>query len=223
MHVMPEVEPPARDQRPVVFEVPHSNGAGSNGARRSRPMHRMPRIPRGWIIGGAILFVAVWIFAIIWSVTVTPHSPERLDGAAAGDVEAACARARTDLKALPQLPNPAPGAARVERVRSENEIFDSMADRFDTIVPTESTPASALKQWTADWRRVIEARATYASDLETKERARLVIPAVRGIQPVTDKMDDFVREQSGRIGSCFTAALQAEIVEGARHYDEKVT
>lgn len=217
---MPEVEPPAREERPVVFEAPHTNGAASNGGGPTRPTHRLPRIRRGWIIGGAIAFVALWIFAIIWSVTVTPHSPERLDGAAASDVEAACARARTDLKALPALPNPAPGAARVDRVRSENVILNSMADRFDTVVPTDSTPASALKQWTSDWRRVIQARATYASDLETKKRARLVIPAVRGIQPVTDKMDDFVREQSARIDSCFTTTLQAEIVEGARHYDQ---
>ena len=99
--------------------------------------------------------------------------------------------------------------------------FAPMADRFDTIVPTKSTPASALKQWTTDWRHVITARATYASDLETKKRARLVIPAVRGVQPVTDKMDDFVREQGTRIDTCLTSTLQAEVVEGARHYDQQ--
>src|SRR5262245_31844330 len=168
---MPEVEPPAREQQPVVFEVPHPNGAAKNGSRRYHRGRRMPRIPRGWIIAGAAVFVGLWIFAIIWSVTVTRHSPEHLDGAAAADVEAACVVARNDLQALPALPDPAPGADRVERIRSENEILSAMTDRFDAVEPVDSTPAAALQQWTTDWRRVIQAREKYANDLETQKRA----------------------------------------------------
>jgi hypothetical protein len=215
---MPEVEPPAREQQPVVFEAPHSNGAVTNGSGTSRPKRRLPRIPRGLIIAGAVLFVGVWIFAIIWSVTVTPNSPESLDDQAATDVEAACAGAMRELESLPELPDPAPGADRVALIREENEILTTMTTQLDAVDPTGSTPASALTQWTADWRRVIAARAKYATDLETERRARFVVPAARGIQPVTDKMDDFVREQSGRIDSCFTGALQAEVVEGIRQY-----
>ena len=215
---MPEVEPPAREQQPVVFEVPHPNGAAKNGSHRFHRGRRIPRVRRGWIIGGAVVFVGLWIFAIIWSVTVTRHSPEHLDDAAAADVEAACVAAQNALESLPALPDPAPGADRVARVRAENEILSAMTDRFDDVEPVDATPASALRQWTADWRRVIAAREQYANDLETQKRARFVVPAARGIQPVTDKMEDFVLEQSGRTNTCSTAALQAEVVEGERQY-----
>jgi hypothetical protein len=215
MHRMSSTEPPAREQQPVTFEAPHSNGAGHTQARE------LPRAHFPWLaVLIAIAFALICVGIVVgWTFFGSRPSPERLDDTSATDVQAACAAAQRDLADLPALPNPAPGADRVDRIRAENEILETMADRWDAVEPTSSTPASALSQWTDDWRSLIQARENYASDLETERRARFVVPADRGIKPVTDRMDDFVREQSGRIDICSTTALAAEVVEGERQYE----
>jgi hypothetical protein len=65
---------------------------------------------------------------------------------------------------------------------------------------------------------MITARARFADDLASQGRAEFVIPATGGVKPITDKMDDFVREQHHRIDSCFTDGLQLEVVVGKRTY-----
>ena len=49
--------------------------------------------------------------------------------------------------------------------------------------------------------------------------ARLVLPANSGgLKPVTDRMDDFVRENHPDLDACFTESLALETVEGPREY-----
>jgi hypothetical protein len=165
----------------------------------------------------ALAVVAAWAFALVWSVTVTTHSPERLDKAAASAVAGACAGTQQALKQLPK-PSPIAGADRVARIRSENAALRAMVDRFAAVEPRSSTPRRALTAWTADWRKVIDARERYASDLDTKHRAQFVLPAAKGVKPVTDKMDDFIRENHPDLDPCFTGALALETVEGPRDY-----
>ena len=43
-------------------------------------------------------------------------------------------------------------------------------------------------------------------------------PAAAGIQPIADKMNDWILEQGTRTDSCNTGQLQAEVVEGPRIY-----
>lgn len=215
---MPERDPPewSVNQTPpdgYSAPPPHPNGAVTpTGSTRRRRRRR-----RLLLIGGG-LFLAVWIFAIVWSVTITTRSPEKLDAPAGARVEAACRAAQTSLKALPAVKETDGGAVRVARVRTENSILTTMTERFDEVTPAHGTPTHALRAWTGDWRRIIEARARYATDLETKHRARLELPATGGIKPISDNMDDFVREQHHQIDTCFTDSLQAEVVEGPRVY-----
>ncbi len=90
----------ADDHSSADFEPPHPNGSvHQSGISRARPARR-----RLFLIGGLAL-VAVWIFAIVWSVTVTSHSPERLDVASAQRVASQCATAQQQLQ---RLPNPSP-------------------------------------------------------------------------------------------------------------------
>jgi hypothetical protein len=199
---------------------PSSNGAAKHRGNDSEHDHAR-RIRSRIILITFIVIGAVWIFAIVWSVTVTTHSPERLDVASAASVSAACNDAQSQLKALP-LSFPRLGADRVARIRRENTILTSMVARFGTIHPPRRTPATALKGWSGDWTRVIEARARYAHDLDTKHRAELVLPATAGIDPITQKMDDFVLENHPNLSACFTQALQLDVVEGQRVY-QKVT
>jgi hypothetical protein len=101
-----------------------------------------------------------------------------------------------------------------------------MLATFANVHPTSSTPAAALQKWTADWQRMVDARARYADDLQsvagTTKRVRFVYPAVNGITPVTQLMDDYVRENHPHLDACFTAALQLEQYEFKRVY-QKVT
>jgi hypothetical protein len=114
----------------------------------------------------------------------------------------------------------------VARVRAENVPLRAMVAEFATVHPTSSTPAKAVEGWSTDWGHMIDARATYATALEnaagTDTKVRLIYPAVNAIKPVTNQMDNFVRENNPRLDACFTEALQLEVVEGPREY-KKVT
>jgi hypothetical protein len=198
----------------VTIEQPHPNGAGK------KDPHAHARMMRNRIILIAFGLIAVaWIFALIWSVTVATHSPERLDRTAVQQASAVCNGAQSRLKTLPNN-FPRAGADRVARIRSENAILTDMATRFGSIRPTHSAPTNALRAWSKDWSRVIAARGQYASNLEQRGQARLVLPATSsgGLKPVTDKMDDFVRENHPDLDACFTQALALDTVEGPRVY-----
>jgi hypothetical protein len=201
-----------------AFEAPHPNGAvhQSAPARKHAP----------WEFLILALLVAILCIGIIlgWTL-VGSHSPERLDDASAATLSVACNQAQTALKALPN-PNPVLGADRVARVRAENVVLNNMLEQFATVHPTAKTPAAAVQGWTADWGRMVAARGVYADELAhaagTDTKVRLIYPATNAIKPVTNQMDDFVRENHPRLDACFTEGLQLEVVEGPRDY-QKVT
>jgi hypothetical protein len=172
------------------------------------------------------LFVAILCIGIIlgWTL-VGSHSPEKLDDASAAAISNACDQAVAKLKTLP-TDYPKLGAQRVARVRQENVFLEAMVEQFGQVHPTKSTPALAVQKWSADWTAMIGARARYADDLAasatTGAKVRLIYPAVNAITPITQNMDDFVRENTPRLNACFTTALQLEVVEGPRDY-QKVT
>jgi hypothetical protein len=166
------------------------------------------------------LFVVAWIVAITYSVTAGGTSPERLDDAAARTVEANCRAAQHALKPLPQLgehPTLAQTATRLDR---ENDILARMVKRQHEVRPDKKTPTTALRAWLGDWQRLIAARDHYAADLRTKGRdARFIEPAYKGVDPIADKMNDWILEQGTRTNTCHTDALQAEVVNGPRKYE----
>jgi hypothetical protein len=196
------------------FEAPHPNGAAKS------PAGGRTRAPWEFII--LALFVALIAVGIILAWTlVGSHSPERLSTADAARISAACNEAQAQLKALPN-PSPVLGADRVARIRAEDAILRTMVSRIGDTLPRSKTPAVALRGWTTDWTNVIDARERYADDLVTKGRAKLVLPASQGVKPITQNMDDYVRENHPNLDACFTGALEVETVEGPREY-RKVT
>jgi hypothetical protein len=48
-----------------------------------------------------------------------------------------------------------------------------------------------------------------------------VEPAAAGIQPIADKMNDWILEQGTRTDACNTGQLQGEVVEGPRTYGQE--
>jgi len=202
------------------YEPPHPNGSpngSTNGGRRGR----RPHAPWEFLIL-ALLVALVCIGIVLAWTLVGSHSPERVDEAAASQVAAACDHAQSQLKALPNA-NPVQGADRVARIRAENTVFRDLVTRFAEVHPEKPTPATALQKWTADWQRMIDARAKYADDLAaaaaTGAKVRFITPAVNAIKPVTEVMDGFVRENHPNLDACFTQALQLDTVEGPRKYE----
>jgi len=209
------VEPPDG-----LFELPHGNGAvHQSGVARARRRRR-----RIIITVGAVIAVA-WIVALTYAALELGHSPERMSGADAAKIAGFCSAAQRNLEQLPHA-NPVQPADQVERVRAEDAVFRSLIQRFGTVTPKGSTPAQALTGWTNDWSRFVDARERFANDLAaaagTNKKVELVLPATGGVKPVTDRMNDFVRENHPNLDACFTTALQLEVVEGPRVY-KKVT
>ncbi len=173
-------------------------------------------------IAGTLLFVGAWVVAITYSVTVGGTSPERLDPAQARVAETACSDAQRALGPLPQVGADATIDERASRLASENAILTQMIRRIRVLQPKGESAAAALTGWLDDWQKLVTAREHYESDVRTKgAEARFVEPAAVGIQPIADKMNDWILEQGGRTESCNTGQLQAEVVEGPRTYGEE--
>lgn len=213
-----------RDTPPAApaFEAPHSNGAVHEPAPT--------RAHAPWEFLVLTLFVMILCIGIVLGWTfIGSHSPERLDDASAAAAAAVCNGAQTKLNALPDPDPRGNGTQRAARVRAENVPLREMVTQMASVHPRKSTPATALRAWTADWGRMIDARTTYANALAAlatsanpNGKVRFIYPAINAIKPITGHMDDFVRENNPRLDACFTEALQIEVVEGPRVY-KKVT
>jgi len=194
--------------------APHANGAApGSGVVRASPKRRR------LIAGGLVVFLGLWAYAITYSVTAGGRSPERLDDPTAHVVETACVGAQGALSRLPQVSAKAGAGARADRLTREDAILSAMVDHLLAVHPTHTTPAAALTDWLTDWQRLITARQHYAHDLRTVgDDARFVEPATAGVDPIVDKMNNWILEQGTRTDACNTGVLQAEVVFGPRSY-----
>jgi hypothetical protein len=169
---------------------------------------------------GLALFVVAWIGALTYSVTAGGTSPERLDDSTALTVESNCKSAQRSLAKLPQLGERSTVAETATRLDRENGILTGMVHRQLAVRPAKKTPATALRAWLGDWQRLITAREQYSGELRTEGRdARFIEPAYKGVDPIADKMNDWILEQGTRTNTCNTDALQAEVVNGPRKYE----
>jgi hypothetical protein len=200
---MPEVDQPS----------PHTVGNATDHADSERS-----RAP--WELKVLLSFVAVLGVGIVLAWTlVGSRSPERLEPAAASALSVACNDAQARLKTVPN-PFPRNGPDRVARIRAEDDVLRTMLGRFADVRPHAATPAAAVRGWSDDWSKVLDARERYANDLETKKKAQFVLPSTQGLKPITKNMDDFVRENHPNLNACFADAVALETVEGPRDYKE---
>jgi hypothetical protein len=101
----------------------------------------------------------------------------------------------------------------------EDKILSTMIAQMRDVHPPGKTPAIALAAWLDDWERLVTSRQHYAADLHTKgEAARFVEPATSGVDPISDKMNNWTLEQGTRTDACNTGELQAEVIAGPRTY-----
>jgi len=218
-------EPQVPPNGEAGFEAPHSNGA----VHHTEPPAGRKHPPWEFLIL-TLLVLLLCVGIILGWTLVGSKSPEKLDATTAGAVAAACDRAQSQLQALPD-PDPSKenGTKRAARVRAENVPLRAMVSEIAAVRPSKSTQAAGLLGWTKDWSRMLDARDVYATSLEQlaqspnpDAKVRFIYPATNAIRPITQNMDDYVRESTPRLDACFTEALQLEVVEGPREY-KKVT
>lgn len=198
--------------------------ASTNGAVTTSGITRARAIRRRFIIATLMLFVALWTVALIYSVTAGGRSPERLDDQTARVVATACIDAQHTLSTLTQVGVHATAAAQATRIAEEDKVLTKMVDRLRGVHPRQTTPANALTGWLDDWQGLIVAREHYVHDLRTKDTAaRFVEPATKGVDPIADKMNNWILEQGTRTDACNTGELQAEVVAGPRIYGPEST
>ena len=89
--------------------------------------------------------------------------------------------------------------------------------------PDRRRPPIALTAWLNDWQKLIDrARSTTRTTCaRLGDDARFVEPATAGIDPIADKMNDWILEQGTRTDACNTGQLQGEVVEGPRIYGQE--
>lgn len=186
---------------------PHPNGAAApaEAPRRSRRRRVLAIV--------AVVFVTVWAYAIWYSVHRT--NPERLGDTDRAAVRRLCERARADLMGLDR---PGGGTSPGARLGAENAVFESLVDGLDALDPQGEDPATALEAWTDDWRALLAAREAAADELARAGEATLAIPRAssRGVRPVTDRMDEYARQQG--LDECRPDALEAETIDGRGDY-----
>jgi hypothetical protein len=198
--------------------------ATTNGGAATSPGPRKRTLRRRVMVGGLVAFGLAWAIAITYSVTAGGRSPERLNDAQARTVNTACLDAQHALARLPPVgahSTPRDQAARLDR---EDTILASMLGNIAAVHPDGKDPAAALTGWIGDWRKLIAARQRFVSDLRTKgSEARFVEPATKGVEPIVNKMNDWILEQGTRTDRCNTGELQAEVVLGERIYGPEST
>jgi hypothetical protein len=198
--------------------------ATTNGAAAPAPEPRKRTLRRRVMIGALVAFGLAWAIAITYSVTAGGRSPERLNDAQARTVNTACLDAQHALTRLPPVgahSAPRDQAARLDR---EDTILTSMLGNIGAVHPAGKDPSAALTGWVGDWRKLIAARQRFVSDLRTKgSEARFVEPATKGVEPIVNKMNDWILEQGTRTDRCNTGELQAEVVLGERIYGPEST
>jgi hypothetical protein len=200
--------------------VPDHNDAAVQRAGTAGDTKR--KIRRRVLIGAAIVFLGAWAIALTYSVTAAARSPERLNNAQASAAERACITAQRAMTALPAVGMHSSISARADRVAGEDAILQKMVASLRTLHPDSDAPRTALTAWLNDWQHMIDARQNYAHDLRTVGvRARFVEPAAVGIDPIADKMNNWILEQGTRTDGCNTGQLQAEVVEGPRIYGKE--
>jgi hypothetical protein len=212
------------DREPLTFLPNDSGGGGApepphpNGAVTTSGITKTRAIRRRVILGGAVVFVGLWAFALTYSVTAGGRSPERLDDPTARTVETACRDALHQLVAIPQLGDRPTFAQRAARLTSEDAIYTQMIDRLERLRPNKKTPAVALTAWLHDWQRMVTAREQYAHDLKANGKAAVFKEPGNGIEAIPNKMNNWPLEQGTRTDTCNTGVLQIEQVDGPRAY-----
>ena len=171
-------------------EQPHPNGAVTVVEERKRPTWRRWLGARCRRRGCTAVDVRDLVLGD------ARESPEDLDDDALDGLARSCETAKTRLEALPDLPEEPTAADVIALMDQEDEAFATMVDDMGRITTSGDDAQGALDAWVQDWRDVLDARATFAADLENDGTARFNLPTVtRGsLEPITERMNEYAAE-----------------------------
>lgn len=192
----------------------HAAGSGNGAYARDTAGSGEPRpVRRRLILTALAVFVAVWVFAIWYSVS-RPVG-EALDATSTRTIRAACVDAVAELRDLPYPPDNA--ADEVGRlIAAENDVLTAMVLTLRNVEPPDPEGAAALTAWLDDWDSVIAARVVYAERVKTTDALRLELPSAGTTKPVTVRMGEYAEAHG--LDECVPRVLQVEVVEGERRY-----
>ena len=147
-------------------EVNRPGAATVRGPTRTATNPERSRAP--WEFKVLLVFVAVLGVGIIfaWRL-VGSRSPERLERQRPRSCPPRAMTPGRNSRPS-RTPSRVPGPT-VWRIRAEDDVLRTMVRRFDEVQPRGSTPAAAVRGWSGDWSKVLDARDRYANDLETKK------------------------------------------------------
>ena len=101
-------------------------------------------------------------------------------------VDTECRSMTSTVEGLPLEGDPGAQARRViDQNTAVEQMVEAVRDLGDDVLARDLPTA----QWLEDWERLVAARATFARDLATENRAALDVPRVDG-QRITDRMDE---------------------------------
>ena len=100
-------------------------------------------------------------------------------------------------------------------------LLSTLATTIAAQRPTAHDGQTALTDWVADWRALIDRRATFAHTLDRDGNAEFVIPKDPKGAPITNRMNEFARTHA--LIGCETHNLQAETLDGPRNYPNDPT
>lgn len=156
--------------------------------------------------------------AVVWGV-FNQNTLEPLDQASHDQLQQTCASAQVALRKIAPITSQSTREDRARRVDDENVILKQVVTTADSLNPPSPAGATALRDWTADWRALLAARADYARALRGTEPKPSPSLPVANDAPVTKRMNDWSRTHS--LNVCDTTYLQAEILDGVRTYPDK--
>jgi hypothetical protein len=184
------------------------------GERRRRRRNRVPLLI-------VLLLTLVGVGGAVYDA-FAPTTEEPLDAHAHTVVLQSCDAAFRTLTSLPPLTHNTTRAQLASRVVQEDSIFNDMVSRFDHVTPTNHDGRIALRDWTADWRSVLQRRAQYVSQLRaTTHHVDFIVPIDKSAAPVTDRMNQYSRTHD--LNPCLTGNLQLETLDTIRQYPKSDT
>lgn len=154
--------------------------------RRARRWRMPSARTKVLVIAAGVATVAV--YASAFALSTTQDRPDHLDTPVVRDAAStACARLRTEVDALPPLPDGASARDRQARVGEQDRLVRRLVQQVRAVGPQALEADVPAQQWLGDWTRLTDARTAYVAGAD----GPFSVPVEDG-EPISTRM--------GRVG-----------------------
>lgn len=150
-----------------------------------------PPVKRRWfwvaVIAGPVATVAMVVAFGAMIALDARDAPGLIDDPEVMSVvDTECRSMTSTVEGLPLEGDP---GAQARRVLDQNSAVEQMVEAVRDLGEDVLSRDLPTAQWLEDWERLVEARAMFARDLATENRAALEVPRIDG-QRITERMDE---------------------------------